>query len=66
MRSQYRCNSSDKREEVLAARYAPGYTGAFPADSDHGRSFVDVHPDVYAGRVAYLVYRLDPTAQRIR
>jgi hypothetical protein len=60
MWSQYRYGGSDKREGVLAALYAHGYRDAFPADSDDERAFVVVHPDFYAGRVAYPVDRLDP------
>jgi hypothetical protein len=66
MRSQYRCSSSDKREEVEDVLHAHGYDDVFPAGANDRRTLVIVHPDAFVGRVAYLVYRVDPTAQRIR
>lgn len=64
MRSQYRCSSSDKRVAAQEALVAHGYDYVFCADTSDGRTLVVIHPDVYAGRVDYIVYRADPTARR--
>ena len=40
------------------------YDDVFYADTSDGRTLVVIHDDIYAGRVDYIVYRVDPTAQR--
>jgi hypothetical protein len=62
MRSQYRCSSSDKREAAQGALIAHGYDDVFCADTSDRRTLVVLHPDVYAGRVDYLVHKVDPAA----
>jgi hypothetical protein len=64
MRSQYRCSSSQQREAAQDALVAHGYDDVFCADTSDGRTLVVIHDDIYAGRVDYIVYRVDPTAQR--
>jgi hypothetical protein len=62
MRSQYRCSSSDKREAAQGALIAHGYDDVFCADTSDRRTLVVIHPDVYAGRVDYIVLKVDPPA----
>jgi hypothetical protein len=64
MRSQYRCSSSDKREAAQNALVAHGYDDVFCADTSDRRTLVVIHPDVFAGRVDYIVYKVDAVAQR--
>jgi hypothetical protein len=64
MRSQYRCSSSEQREAAQAALVAHGYDDVFCGDTGDRRTLVVIHDDIYAGRVDYLVYHVDPTAQR--
>jgi hypothetical protein len=64
MRSQYRCSSSDKREAAQDALVLHGYEDVFCGDTSDRRILVVVHPDAYGGRVDYIVYRVDPAAQR--
>jgi hypothetical protein len=64
MRSQYRCSSSDKREAAQDALIAHGYDDVFCGDTSDRRTLVVIHPDAYSGRVDYIIYRVNPTAQR--
>jgi len=64
MRSQYQCSSSQQREAAQDALVAHGYDDVFCADTSGGRPLVVIPDDIYAGRVDYIVYRVDPTAQR--
>jgi hypothetical protein len=64
MRSQYRCSSSDKREADQEALIAHGYDEVYHEDEGDRRTLVVFHPEFYAGRVDYIVYRVDPAAQR--
>ena len=64
IRSQYRCSSSDKRVAVQDALVGHGYDDVFCADTSERRTLVVNHPDVYAGRVDYIMYKVDPAAVR--
>jgi hypothetical protein len=64
MRSLYRCSSSDKRDAVRDALVLHGYDDVFHGGTGDGRTLVVIHPDAYGGQVDYLVYRVDPAAQR--
>jgi hypothetical protein len=62
---QYRCSTSETRAAAQEALVRHGYDDVFDADTSDRRTLVVIHPDVYADRVDYFVYRVDPTARRI-
>jgi hypothetical protein len=65
MRSHYFCSSADKCEDAQAALRAHGYLEAIWGDTGHRRMLVVPHPDAYVQRVDNLVYKADPSAQRL-
>jgi hypothetical protein len=65
MRSHYLCSGADKGEDAQATPRAHGYVEAIWGHTNHRRMLLVPHPDAYVGRVDHLLYKTDPTAQRL-